>query len=84
MYYQSNKTSPQLDLIDDISVFQSVYLFSIRLRTCLSLSTKISYLFLLRSNHVISISISLNIRQSVSQYLHLFCFACKSHIRIII
>ncbi|KHG12738.1 hypothetical protein F383_18775 [Gossypium arboreum] len=31
MYYQSNKASPQLDLIDNILVFQSVFSFSIKL-----------------------------------------------------
>ncbi|KHG16750.1 hypothetical protein F383_22252 [Gossypium arboreum] len=50
MYCHSNKTSPQLDLIDDILVFQSVCSFSIRLRTCLGSSTNISCPSLLRSN----------------------------------
>ncbi|KHG15730.1 Eukaryotic translation initiation factor 3 subunit C [Gossypium arboreum] len=42
-----NKASPQLDLIDDILVFQPVYSFSIRLRTCLGSSTNTSCLFVL-------------------------------------
>ncbi|KHG20025.1 hypothetical protein F383_01702 [Gossypium arboreum] len=58
MYFQSNKASPQLDLIDGIVIFQSVCSFSIRLRTCLGSSTNISYLFVLRSDYVIPLSIS--------------------------
>ncbi|KHG09823.1 hypothetical protein F383_11570 [Gossypium arboreum] len=39
MYCQSKNASLQLDLLDNILVLQSVCLFSIRLRTCLTLST---------------------------------------------
>ncbi|KHG23036.1 hypothetical protein F383_10616 [Gossypium arboreum] len=61
MYYQSNKTSSQLDLIDDIFVFQSVcsfLIFPIRLRICLGSSTNTSCIFVLRSDHIIPLSIS--------------------------
>ncbi|KHG06529.1 hypothetical protein F383_33659 [Gossypium arboreum] len=59
MYCQSNKVSPQLVLIDKILVFQSIYSFLIiliKIRTCLSSSTNISCLFVLLSNHVMSLS----------------------------
>ncbi|KHG28239.1 hypothetical protein F383_11762 [Gossypium arboreum] len=79
MYYQSKKTSLQLGLIDDILIFQLVCSFLIRLRACLGSSTNISCPFVSRSNHIILLSINLNIRQPMSQYLLLFCFACKNY-----
>ncbi|KHG28818.1 hypothetical protein F383_11437 [Gossypium arboreum] len=47
MYCQINKASPQLDLMDNILVFQLVCLFLIRLRTCFGLSSNTSCLFVL-------------------------------------
>ncbi|KHG07520.1 hypothetical protein F383_34562 [Gossypium arboreum] len=58
MYCQCNKASPQMDLIDNILVFQSVCSFPIRLRTYLGSSINTSYLSVLRSNHEIPLSIS--------------------------
>ncbi|KHG14595.1 hypothetical protein F383_20107 [Gossypium arboreum] len=59
MYYQSNKTFPQLDLIDDILIFQLICSFSIRLKTCLGSSTNISCLSVLRFDHLIPLSLIL-------------------------
>ncbi|KHG23827.1 hypothetical protein F383_04198 [Gossypium arboreum] len=58
MYCQSNEASPQLYLIDDILVFQSVCSFPIRLRTCLGSSTNSSCLSVIRLDHVIPLNIS--------------------------
>ncbi|KHG03274.1 hypothetical protein F383_27291 [Gossypium arboreum] len=58
IYCQSSKTSPQLDLIDNTLVFQSVCSLPIRLRTCLGSSTNTNYLSILQFDHVIPLSIS--------------------------
>ncbi|KHG15896.1 Chloroplast envelope membrane [Gossypium arboreum] len=58
MYCQSNKASPQLDLINDILFLQSVCSFSISLRTCLGSFTNTSCLSVLRPDHVILLNIS--------------------------
>ncbi|KHG07542.1 Transmembrane protein [Gossypium arboreum] len=78
MYCQFNKTFPQLDLIENIFFFQSICLILIRLKTCLGSSTHIHCLFILRSDHIISFSIRLNIRQPVNNIYFYFTLCAKT------